>query len=116
MSELFIPGLATAARRLHLDAMTEAEIAECVLSAMDAGVCEGRAVTMALVDYLQRRGIYDGELRELVESGRVFQLAESEHDGRRNRSDSRRAVERGPRHMDGGSHADRSPAFSAVID
>ncbi len=73
--EWFSNALATACGRLKID---DAPLGETVLHRMDAGASEPEAVRMTLVEYLQRRGLYRGELRRLVDSGRVFQMRADE--------------------------------------
>lgn len=84
MSKVTFPGLDVAAHRLGLDA---GEMAEGVLHAIDCGHDEQEAMRMVLVDFLQRRGLYHGQLRRLVDSGWIFSLAEDDgnDDGRRAR-------------------------------
>ncbi len=84
--ELSFPALFIAARRLGLDAATEAGIAEAALHAMDAGFTEREAVSMSIIETLQRRGAYHGRLKQAVEDGTIFQMREGgDDDGRRAR-------------------------------
>ena len=82
--DVTFPELSRAARRLGLDAV---ELAEAVLSAMDAGHSEREAATMSIVELLQRRGAYHGKLKAAVDSGMIFQMAE---DGGNDRRGTRR--------------------------
>lgn len=66
--------LACAARRLRLD---DAGLAEAALCMMDAGYGEAEAVSMTIVEELQRRGAYHGRLKQLVDDGTIFQLGEN---------------------------------------
>lgn len=80
-----LPDLALACSRLRLDS---GDLAEAVLSGMDAGFTEREATRMTIVEMLQRRGAYHGRLKKAVDDGTIFQMAE---DGGHDR--------RGKRHM-----------------
>lgn len=71
----FSKSLATACERLDID---DGTLGESVLHRIDTGAGEPEAVRMTLVEYLQRRGLYRGELRRLVDSGLVFQMRADE--------------------------------------
>lgn len=72
--ELYFPSLAVAARRLGLD---DGELAEAVLAAIGCGADEMEAVTMSIIEALQRRGAYHGRLKRAVEDGAIFQMTEN---------------------------------------
>lgn len=67
----FSKPLAVACERLNID---DGPLGESVIQRVDAGAEEPEAVRMALVEYLQRRGVYHGPLKQLVDSGLVFQM------------------------------------------
>lgn len=73
--EWFSDALAVACERLGID---DRPLGESVLHRVDAGASEPEAVRMTLVEYLQRRGLYHGDLRRLVDSGLVFQMRADE--------------------------------------
>ena len=81
------PALAIAARRLGLDA---GELGESVLHAIGCGWDEMEAVHMSIIEVLQRRGAYRGRLKQAIDDGTIFQIAE---DGNGNGSVSGRIGE-----------------------
>ena len=73
--EINFPCLEIAAKRLGLDM---SEMFEAVLSGLDAGYSEREAVTMTIIEILQRRGAYHGRLKQVIDDGTIFQIADDE--------------------------------------
>ena len=67
------PALGIAVRRLGLDA---GELGESVLHAIGCGWDEMEAIRMSIIEVLQRRGAYQGRLKQAIDDGTIFQLAE----------------------------------------
>ena len=63
--------LEAACRRLDIDGLP---LCEAVIQRVDAGESEPVAVRMSLVEHLQRRGMYHGHLKRLVDSGLIFRV------------------------------------------
>lgn len=105
--EFALPDLATACRRLRFEVV---DLVEAVLSGMDSGLTERKAVTMTIVELLQRKGVYSGKLKAAVDSGEIFQMSEDGgHDRRGARRMGRRSV--------GPDSASSSPAHRrAAVD
>lgn len=69
MTDVEIPALAIAARRLGLDAY---DLAEAMLCRLDNGEPYWRALHSVVAEAAQRRGIYDGETKARIDSGDIF--------------------------------------------
>ena len=68
-----LPDLEIACRRLRFEVV---DLVEAVLSGMDSGLTEREAVTMTIIELLQRRGAYHGRLKHAIDDGTIFQLSE----------------------------------------
>ena len=89
-NDLELPDLEIACRRLRFEVVV---LVEAVLSGMDSGLTEREAVTMTIVELLQRKGVYSGKLKAAVDSGEIFQMSEDGgHDRRGTRQMGRRSI------------------------